>query len=101
MRDALSRKPSVAVTPIVSGGALKGPAAKLMAELGWAVSPSSVAAYYGGLLDGFVLDKRDAEAYSQADFPCRMWVTDSVMTSEEDKVRLARQVLAWAEEITG
>jgi LPPG:FO 2-phospho-L-lactate transferase len=101
MREALQKKPVIAVTPIVSGKALKGPAAKLMNELGWTVSPPSVAAYYGDLLAGFVLDKRDAGLYAQTDFGCQMWVADSVMVTEEDKVRLARQVLAWAEEVSG
>lgn len=101
MREALLEKPVVAVTPIVSGEAIKGPAAKLMSELGWTVSPPSVAVYYGELLSGFVLDERDAGAYTQADFGCQVWVADSVMVSEQDKVRLARQVLTWAEEISG
>ena len=100
MREAMGGKPVVAVTPIVAGGALKGPAAKLMGELGWVVSPASVAAYYGDLLDGFVLDQRDSSAFTQADFACRMFVTETVMVSEQDRVRLAQQVVAWAEEIS-
>jgi LPPG:FO 2-phospho-L-lactate transferase len=100
LRDALAKRPVVAVTPIVSGAALKGPAAKLMGELGWTVSPPSVAEYYGDLLDGFVLDRRDAEMYTQADFACRLFVDESVMVSEQDKVRLARQIVGWAEEVS-
>ena len=98
--DVLAQRPVIAVTPIVAGGALKGPAAKLMHELGWTVSPPSVAAYYGDLLDGFVLDRQDAEAYRQADFRCRLFVAETVMVSEQDKMRLARQVVGWAEEVS-
>jgi len=100
LREALADKPVVAVTPLVSGAALKGPAAKLMDELGWVVSPPSVAAYYGDLLDGFVLDQRDSEQYSQADFTCRLFVAESVMVSEQDKMNLARQVIGWAEDVS-
>ncbi len=98
VRAALRQKPCVAVSPIVAGQALKGPAAKLMAELGWDVSPLAVARYYGDLLDGFVLDVRDRDGFSDQDFPCRVLVTDTVMQNDGDKLRLAREILRWTEE---
>ena len=45
----------VAITPIVGGKAIKGPAAKMMAEMGLQVSAAAVAGYYGELIDGFIL----------------------------------------------
>ncbi|MEO0596260.1 MAG: 2-phospho-L-lactate transferase CofD family protein, partial [Chloroflexota bacterium] len=56
MREALMARdiPRVAVTPIVEGDALKGPAAKLMRELGYEVSPQAVADFYGEVITGFV-----------------------------------------------
>jgi len=98
VRAALRQKPCVAVSPIVAGQALKGPAAKLMAELSWDVSPLAVVRYYGDLLDGFVLDVRDRDGFSDQDFPCRVLVTDTVMQNDGDKLRLAREILRWTEE---
>ncbi len=98
VRAALRQKPCVAVSPIVAGQALKGPAAKLMAELGWDVSPLVVARYYGDLLTGFVLDVRDRDGFADQDFPCRVLVTDTIMQDDGDKLRLAREILCWIEE---
>ena len=58
MRAALAASPApvVAVSPIIGGRAVKGPTAKMMAELGLAVTCRTVAEHYAGLLDGFVLD---------------------------------------------
>ena len=98
MREALAGTPCVAVSPIVGGTALKGPAAKMMDELGLTASAQAVAAYYGDLLTGFVLDERDTPALTEADFACPVLVTDTVMQDEAAKIRLAQNVLAWAEE---
>ncbi|MBC8098866.1 MAG: 2-phospho-L-lactate transferase [Armatimonadetes bacterium] len=92
MRERLlaRRVPRVAVTPIVGGEALKGPAAKIMRELGLAVSPVTVAAFYGDLINGFVVDQRDAN------LPFSDVITmllDTIMPNNESKLNLARQVL--------
>ncbi len=55
-----SRVPIVAVSPIVGGQAIKGPAAKMFAELGEEPSALAVARRYADFLDGFLLDERDA-----------------------------------------
>lgn len=85
--------PVVAVSPIVGGQALKGPAAKMMAELGLDVSALSVAQHYGKLLDGFVLDRADAalEANVTA-LGLEVLVTNTVMTALDDRIALAREV---------
>lgn len=86
--------PIVAVTPLVGGKALKGPTAKIMEELGMPVTPASVAQHYENLIDGFVVDERDAPLASG--FPCPISVTDTVMTSLADRERVARAVLDFA-----
>jgi LPPG:FO 2-phospho-L-lactate transferase len=93
-----SRAPKVAVTPIVGGQALKGPAAKMMRELGLDVSPVSVARHYQDLLTGFVLDQQDETLKTTIAFELgiRTLVTDTVMDSDEDRLRLAREVLEFA-----
>ena len=97
IRDALAgaAAPVVAVSPIVGGQAVKGPTAKLMAELGVAATPATIAAHYAGLLDGLLVDERDAVdglaiAYDQA---------DTLMTTLEDRARVARAALALADRI--
>lgn len=62
LRDLLasSAAPRVAVTPIVDGGAIKGPAAKLMQELGYEVTAQAVAEYYKDVITGFIYDMRDS-----------------------------------------
>ncbi len=101
MISAIGRAPVVAVSPIVAGAAIKGPAAKLFNDLGLIASAPSVAAYYGELLAGFVLDVQDGALYTQADFRCPVLVTDTIMKTEQDKCSLARRVLAWAKELAG
>jgi LPPG:FO 2-phospho-L-lactate transferase len=86
--------PLVGVTPLVGGKALKGPTAKIMEELGRPLTPASVAQHYEDLIDGFVVDERDAPLASG--FPCPTSVTDTLMTSLADRERVARGVLEFA-----
>lgn len=86
--------PRVAVTPIIQGAAVKGPAAKLMAELGYTPSAEAVAAYYGNLLNGFVYDERDAELQITDQQTTMM---DTMMVTDADRAALARRVLEWVE----
>ena len=97
--DALrnSVAPVVAVSPIVAGQALKGPAAKMLAELGLPVSAGAVAAHYRGVVDAFVLDEADATlAPSVREQGLDAVVAPTIMTSLEDREALARVVLALA-----
>ncbi|MCP4372855.1 MAG: 2-phospho-L-lactate transferase, partial [Deltaproteobacteria bacterium] len=59
MREAVSARPVIAVSPIIGGKAVKGPAAKMYAELGIQPSARAVAAHYGSLLAGLMLDEVD------------------------------------------
>jgi LPPG:FO 2-phospho-L-lactate transferase len=99
MREAIAACPApvVAVSPIIGGRAIKGPTAKMMADLGLPTTAKAVAERYGGLLDGFVLDEADAAAVRAIDVPCLC--TSILMTDDEDKRRLAAEVLAFARRI--
>jgi LPPG:FO 2-phospho-L-lactate transferase len=96
MRAAIAacRAPVVAVSPIIGGRAIKGPTAKVMAELALSTSARTVVQHYGGLLDGFVLDAADADQARTIDAPCL--ATRTLMASEDDKRRLAAEVLVFA-----
>ncbi|MBW8812795.1 MAG: 2-phospho-L-lactate transferase [Caulobacterales bacterium] len=99
VRAALSAigAPVVAVSPIVGGRAIKGPTAKLMTELGATPGVTAVVNHYRGLLGGLVVDEADreeAEALTVLGLPTL--VTGAVMVSDEDRMRLARETLAFA-----
>ena len=88
------RGPRVAVSPLVGGRALRGPAAKMMAELGEPVSSAGIAARYAGLCDALVIDTVDAgEAGAVEACGMHAVVTSTVMQDDEDKERLARELL--------
>ena len=93
--------PIIAVSPIVGGIALKGPAAKIMEELGIEPSAESVARHYGSLLDGFIVDEQDRKMVSGAkkiDLPIRIY--DTIMNTLDDKISLARETLDFARSIS-
>jgi LPPG:FO 2-phospho-L-lactate transferase len=98
MREALasSRTPKVAVSPIVGGRALKGPADRMLASLGHEVSPAGVARMYEGLVDGMVIDVVDeGERYGIEALGMRVLATGAVMRDVPDRARLAREVLGF------
>ena len=101
IRDWLARRtfPVIAVSPIVGGEAVKGPAAKMMRELGVDASASGVARHYGSLVDAWVIDQRDAEAEPEvAALGKRIRVTDTLMTDALKSAALATAVLELASE---
>jgi len=90
----------VAVTPIVSGVAIKGPAAKNLRELGYPVSATTVAKHFQGLIHGFVLDKRDHQEAQQIEkLGIVVLVTDTIMNDQEIKIQLAEKTLRFANSI--
>jgi LPPG:FO 2-phospho-L-lactate transferase len=97
MREALQRSaaPIIAVTPIIGGQAVKGPAAKMLTELGLPVSGIAVARRYAGLVDGFVLDETDS--LPEDALRMRFDRTATLMITPEDRLRLAREVLRIAD----
>ena len=83
----------LAVSPIVGGQAIKGPAAKMMAELGIESSCVGVAMQYQGLCDVFVLDDVDGDRAGDIEaLGMRAAVTNTMMITDADKVRLAEYI---------
>ncbi len=83
----------IAISPIVGGQAIKGPAAKMMQELNLDVSCVGVAQQYEGLCDMFVIDDVDGDKAADIEaLGMRAVVTDTIMSSEADKVRLAEYI---------
>ena len=100
IHDGLARRtfPVVAVSPIVGGAAIKGPAAKMLRELGAEVSALGVARHYGRLVDGWVIDRQDeklAPAIERAGHA--VVVTDTIMSSRAKSAALGRRVTAFIE----
>lgn len=97
IRDALanSKARRAAISPIIAGQVVKGPAAKMMTTLGHEVSALGVARIYAGFIDLMVIDSQDhALAPAVEALGMRCLVTDTMMTSAERKAELARDVLA-------
>lgn len=87
----------VAITPIIGGKALKGPAADMLRDLGHEVSAKGVAGLYDDFIDKFLFDEVDSEAEPVIrSLDIETSVANTVMNTVEDKQRLARQVLALA-----
>ena len=99
VREALigHAAPVIAVSPIIAGAALKGPAAKMMAALAMPVCASAVAAYYGDLLDGFVIDNADSSERSAIEaLGLPVLQVNTIMRSTEAKIALAADCLEFA-----
>ena len=88
----------VCVSPIVGNDAVKGPAGKIMAELGKEVSSVEIARLYQDICDVLVVDCRDENLVCQIEEMGIMpLVTSTIMETEEDKVVLAKEILALVE----
>ncbi len=87
-RLARRRVPCVAVTPIVAGQAIKGPTAKIMAELGLELDARTIARHYAGLIDGFILDTADDALRAGIGLPAV--TARTIMRSLDDRIGLAR-----------
>ncbi len=99
VRQAITASPApvVAVSPIIQGATLKGPADKMLRGLGFEVSAYGVAQYYDGLLDGLVIDTLDAALQPRlAQLGLHVAVTNTIMHTLADKQALAQTMLALA-----
>lgn len=90
--------PVVAVSPIVGGAALKGPAAKMMAEQGIEPSIRGLASLYGTLIDGLVIDTGDAPEAAGLVEP-GIHAAPTIMTDDDSKRRLAEEVIAFLDQL--
>lgn len=103
MREAVtsSGAPIVAVSPIIGGQAVKGPAAKMMRELGKDVSVLGVAQHYQGFIDGLVIDELDATFAAEIEsMGIQTLVAPTLMTDIDSKIALAEHTLGFAESLT-
>lgn len=101
VREALKRTRAkvIAISPLVGGAPLKGPADKLMRGLGLEVSSAQIARLYGDFLDEIVIDEKDAfEADTIKSIGIKPVVTDTVMSNDEKAQRLASRVMECFEE---
>ncbi len=96
VRDALKRSCArkVAISPIVAGSPVKGPADKLLRGLGLEVSAFSVAKLYADFLDAFIIDVADAAQKQRIEqLGLEVKVANTIMKSMDDKVELAKVAL--------
>jgi LPPG:FO 2-phospho-L-lactate transferase len=96
VRDALRKAPGrrIAISPIVDGGTIKGPADRMMRSLGWEVSAYGVAEAYRDILDVMVIDQADASLADRIRaLGLEVVVADTIMRDADVKAALARLVL--------
>ena len=92
--------PVIAVSPIISGSAVKGPTAKIFQELGMTASALNYAKYYMDILDGFVMDIKDSSEEKHArEVIEHTHVSQTLMATDEDKRQLAEDVIKFARQI--
>lgn len=100
VRTALAGKFVVAVSPIIAGKTIKGPAAKMFSELGIEPSALAVAHHYRGLLSAFVLDTQDSALADEIrQLGMDLLVSQTIMQNLDDRQRLAEDVLRFAEKL--
>jgi LPPG:FO 2-phospho-L-lactate transferase len=92
------RAPVIAVTPLIGGKAIKGPAAKMMQELGYAASGEAIGRRYSAFIDAFVTDASDPAPAPIAGVT--LVQAQTLMRTSEDRVQLAHAVLAIADRLT-
>lgn len=91
---ASARGKRVAISPIVGGAAIKGPAAEMLRSLDYEVSATAVAALYAGLIDTFIIDAVDEALLPQIrSTGMEAQAVDTMMTGDEGRERVARNVL--------
>ncbi|MGC8998150.1 MAG: 2-phospho-L-lactate transferase [Candidatus Bathyarchaeia archaeon] len=92
-----AKAPIVGISPIVGGKALKGPADRVMASMGYEPSAYGVAKFYGKILKHFIIDEADKEQKSRIEeLGIKVTVTNTIMKSLEDSIRLAKVVMSTA-----
>ena len=88
----------IAVSPIVAGKALRGPAAKIMNEMGIPVTVASVAQHYQPLIDGLIIDERDKTMASEIQsMGIEVEVTNTIMKTDADKIQLAQDLIVFSQ----
>ena len=101
IKKEIQRHPTIAVSPIIGGKAVKGPAAKMYAELGIVPSAKAVAIQYRDLLTAFVLDELDRDQVDEiSSWGIILLVANTLMSTSEDRKRLAFEIVRFSEVLT-
>lgn len=99
-QEVMAEKTVIAVSPLIGGRALKGPAAKMYAELGVRPCASAVAEHYRDLLTGFVFDRVDHDQLEIIErWAIIPLVTSVIMKDKQDRIRLADEVLQFGKAV--
>jgi LPPG:FO 2-phospho-L-lactate transferase len=100
IKKALSSKKIIAISPIIGGKALKGPAAKMYSDLGIEPSAFAIVKHYTDLLSGIMIDKVDSSQKRQIE-QCGIIlnVADIVMKDQKDRIRLAQEAIAFGKRL--
>ena len=97
IKEHLSTKKIIAVSPIIGGQTIKGPAAKMYAELGIVPSAMAVANSYKGLISAIVIDNQDASQVTQINaWGIMTLVSNIIMKNRTDRERLASEILDYS-----
>ena len=102
VKEAIANSPApvLAVSPIVGGEALKGPAAKMLSELGVESSAVAIARHYGDLLDGIIIDSVDHHQREEiTDLGISVYCTNTIMRTLDDKKQLAVEAIEFCEQL--
>ncbi len=98
IREAIDRAkaPKIAVSPIIAGAAVKGPAAKIMGELGLHAGALGIAHHYRDVIDCIIVDTADAAAIPEIQaLGIQAVATATLMRNESDRLRLASYLVNW------
>ncbi len=92
--------PVVAVSPIIGNKSIKGPAAKMLAEIGFPVSPLGIVKFYGEKIDGILIDQLDAHLEKDiVKEGVQVLVTKTLMSSTSDEKLLAEDTLKFTNQL--
>ncbi len=96
----VAEAPVVAVSPIIGGRAVKGPAGRMLTDMAGEASPTAIAQMYRLFLDGMVIDATDAEESDRIRaMGIEVHVCDTLMSGPPARARLAAEVVAFAERL--
>ncbi len=103
IREALNKKIVLAISPIIGGEAVKGPAAKMYHEMGIEPSALSVAEGYRDLITGFIIDQEDQDLIKEliSSFDGNIWIlqADTWMKNRQDRIRLAGETVIFGNQL--
>lgn len=97
-KELISKKVAIAVSPIIGGKTVKGPAAKMYREMGIEPSALAVAEHYKGIIKGIIIDQIDKEEVQQINRCGIMSIaTQTLMSDNQTRIALARETILFAE----